>query len=123
MEDDGLCFNFSVLNINFVTAQDNRNVFTNSDEIAMPVGDVLVCDARGHVKHNNGAMRLDVITVSQTSQLLLAGCVPDIEPGYKSQVRICKGYYSNTILNYITVPLVMLTGNYYIELHYNIITH
>ena len=45
----------------------------------MPVRHVLVGDTRGHVEHDDTALALDVVSVSETTKLLLAGCVPDVE--------------------------------------------
>lgn len=45
----------------------------------MPVGNVLVCDARRHVEHDDTALAVDVVTITETTELLLAGSVPDIE--------------------------------------------
>lgn len=67
------------LYINLVTAQHDRDVLANALKITMPVGHVLVGDARGHVKHDDTALALDVITVAKTTELLLSSCIPDIE--------------------------------------------
>jgi hypothetical protein len=55
----------------------------------MPVGDVLVCDAGCHVKHDDTALAVDVVSIAETTKLLLTGRVPYIEldltevlPGY-----------------------------------------
>ena len=45
----------------------------------MPVGDVLVCDTRGNVEHDDTALSVDVVTVSETTELLLTGGIPDLE--------------------------------------------
>ena len=45
----------------------------------MPVGDVLVCDARGNIEHDDTALAVDVITITQTTELLLTCGIPDIE--------------------------------------------
>lgn len=45
----------------------------------MPVRNVLVRNARGDIEHDDTALAVDVITVSQTTKFLLAGSVPDIE--------------------------------------------
>lgn len=45
----------------------------------MPVGNVLVCDARRYVEHDNTALTLDVIAVAKTTKLLLSSGIPDIE--------------------------------------------
>ena len=45
----------------------------------MPVRDVLVGDARRHIEHDDAALAIDVVSVSQTAELLLSSRVPDIE--------------------------------------------
>ena len=45
----------------------------------MPVGDVLVGDAGSNVKHDDTALAVDVVAITETTELLLASGVPDIE--------------------------------------------
>jgi hypothetical protein len=45
----------------------------------VPVGNVLVCDTGRHVKHDDTAVAVDIITVAKTAELFLAGGIPDIE--------------------------------------------
>ena len=45
----------------------------------MPIRNVLVGNARGNIEHDDTALAIDIITVSQTAEFLLAGSVPDIE--------------------------------------------
>lgn len=45
----------------------------------MPVGDVLVGDAGGDIKHDDAALAVDVVTVTETTKLLLARSVPHVE--------------------------------------------
>lgn len=45
----------------------------------MPVGNVLVGDAGGNIEHDDTALAVDVVTVTETTELLLAGGIPDIE--------------------------------------------
>ena len=45
----------------------------------MPVGDVLVGDAGGHVEHDDTALAVDVVSVSETTELLLTSGVPHVE--------------------------------------------
>jgi hypothetical protein len=45
----------------------------------VPVGDVLVGDARRHIEHDDAALAVDVVAVAQAAELLLAGRVPDVE--------------------------------------------
>lgn len=45
----------------------------------MPVGHVLVRDAGRHVKHDDTALSLDVVAVTQTTELLLTSGVPNVK--------------------------------------------
>ena len=45
----------------------------------MPVGDVLVGDSGGDIEHDDTALALDVVAIAETTELLLAGSVPDVE--------------------------------------------
>lgn len=45
----------------------------------MPVWHILVCNTRGHIKHDDTAMSVDIITISKSTKLLLAGCIPYIK--------------------------------------------
>jgi hypothetical protein len=45
VECDLLGLDLSVLNIDFVSNQDNRNVLTDSDEILIPLGNILVSNS------------------------------------------------------------------------------
>jgi len=45
----------------------------------VPVGDVLVRNARRDVEHDDTALAVDVVSIAKTSELLLTGCVPDVE--------------------------------------------
>ena len=45
----------------------------------MPVGDVLVGDTGGNIEHDDTALAVDVVTVTETTELLLTGGIPDIE--------------------------------------------
>ena len=56
VENDRLGLYFSVFDVDFVAAQDNWDVFTNSYQISVPVGDILVCDTCGYIEHDDGAL-------------------------------------------------------------------
>lgn len=56
VKDDALSLNLAVFNIYFVATQDNGNVLTNTDQITMPVGYVLIGDSRGDIKHNDSTL-------------------------------------------------------------------
>jgi len=45
----------------------------------VPVGNVLVRDARCHVEHDDAALAVDVVAIAKTTKLLLTGRIPDVE--------------------------------------------
>jgi hypothetical protein len=45
----------------------------------VPVGDVLVRDAGGDIEHDDTALAVDVVAITKTTKLLLAGSIPDVE--------------------------------------------
>lgn len=45
----------------------------------MPVGDVLVGDTGGDIKHYNTTLSIDVVSVAETTKLLLPCSIPDIK--------------------------------------------
>ena len=45
----------------------------------MPIGDVLVSNSGGDIEHDDTTLAIDVVTVSQTTELFLTCGVPDIE--------------------------------------------
>lgn len=45
----------------------------------MPVGDVLVGDAGSDIEHDDTALAVDVVTVTETTELLLTSGIPNIE--------------------------------------------
>lgn len=47
--------------------------------LTVPVGDVLVCDTGGDIEHDDTALAIDVVAITQTTELLLTSGVPDVE--------------------------------------------
>jgi len=45
----------------------------------MPVGDILVGNTRGDVEHDDTALALDVVTITETTELFLTSSIPDVE--------------------------------------------
>lgn len=45
----------------------------------MPVGDILVGDTGSHVEHDHTALAVDIVPISETTELLLASSVPHVE--------------------------------------------
>lgn len=79
VECNALGLDLALLDINLVSAKNNGNVLAHSDKITVPVGHTLVCDTRGNIKHNDSALAVDVVSVSQSSKLLLSCSVPHLK--------------------------------------------
>jgi hypothetical protein len=90
----------SYLDVDLVSTEDNGNVLTNTLQVSVPVGYVLVGDSGSNVEHDDTtlsyeveedrnqrhamvnvelSLTLDVVTVSETSELLLTSGVPTVE--------------------------------------------
>jgi len=87
MKLDVLRLDLAILYIDFVSYQDDWDVLTHTHDIAMPIGHILVCDARRHIEHDDGTLALDVIAITKTAKLFLTRCVPNIE----AQVSTVRG--------------------------------
>jgi len=79
VEGNGLGLYFALLDINLVSGEDYRNVFADTDQVTVPVGDVLVGNTGGNVEHNDTALAIDVVTITEASKLLLSCGIPDIK--------------------------------------------
>lgn len=67
------------LDVDFVSTQNNGNVLANTLDITMPIRHVLVRDTRSDIEHDNTTLALDVVSITETTKLLLSGCIPDVE--------------------------------------------
>lgn len=47
--------------------------------LTVPVGNVLVGDTGGNVEHDDTGLAVDVVAITETTELLLAGSVPHIK--------------------------------------------
>lgn len=56
MKHNAFGFDFPVFDVHLVAAEDDGNVLTDTDQVTMPVGHVLVSDSRGDVKHDDGTL-------------------------------------------------------------------
>ncbi len=45
----------------------------------MPIGNVLVGNTRRDIEHDDTTLTIDVVSVSQATELFLPGGVPDVE--------------------------------------------
>ena len=79
VESDLLGLDLAILDFYFVSAQDNWDIFTNSGQITVPVGNILVGNTRSDIEHDNGALALNVVSVTESSEFFLSGGIPNIE--------------------------------------------
>jgi hypothetical protein len=73
VEEDITGLDLAVFAVNFVTNQDDRDVFTNTDQILVPVRNRLVSNTRGNIEHDDGAVTTNVVTITKTTELFLTG--------------------------------------------------
>lgn len=79
MEGDIAGLDFTFLDIDLVSAQNNRDVLAYPLQVSVPVGYVFVGDSGSNVEHDDTTLTLDVISVSETTELLLSCRVPNVE--------------------------------------------
>ena len=84
------------LDINFVSAQYDWDVFTNALEIAMPIGNTFVCDSRGDIKHDDTTLALNVIAITEPTKLFLTSGIPHVKADSTKVGSECKGVNFDT---------------------------
>jgi hypothetical protein len=82
MKRDRFRSHLTVSHVYFIPAQNNRNIFAHARNISVPRRYVLIRRPRRHVEHDNRALSVDVIPVSQAAEFLLPGGIPTIEPNW-----------------------------------------
>uniref|UniRef100_A0A7N0UVR8 Uncharacterized protein n=1 Tax=Kalanchoe fedtschenkoi TaxID=63787 RepID=A0A7N0UVR8_KALFE len=123
MKSNLLCLD---LHISLVPTQYNVNVLTNHVKVVMPCREILICQASSNVKHDNGTMPLNVVTISKTTKLLLASSVPTVKPNlpavyeeihwmnFKSLIYLVK-LSSQMALHEGSLPGSTITDNHQLE--------
>jgi hypothetical protein len=79
VESDLLGLHFTIFDINLVTDEGYWDVLTDSHQILVPLWHVLVGDSRADIEHDDTTVATNVVSISESSELLLTGCVPNIE--------------------------------------------
>lgn len=88
VEGDGLRLDLALLHVDLVSGEHDWDVLAHTDEIAVPVGHVLVGDAGGDVEHDDAALAVDVVAITKTAELLLPRRVPDVELDWAEVLRL-----------------------------------
>jgi len=79
VECDLTSFNLSILTVDLVANEHHGDVVTNSGQILVPFGDIFIGNTGSNIEHDDSGMGTDVISFSETSELLLTGGVPDVK--------------------------------------------
>ena len=79
VEGDGLGLHLPLLHVDLVAAEHDRNVLANTLQVTVPVGDVLVGDTGSDIEHDDTALTLDVVTITETTELFLSSGIPNVE--------------------------------------------
>lgn len=79
------CRMFKYLFILLQTQQKSR------ESLTMPIRNVFVRNAGSNVEHNDAALAVDVVSVTESTKLLLASRVPDIELDFAEILREKRG--------------------------------
>lgn len=87
VESDGLGLHFTLLDVDFVAAEDDWDILANANKIPMPVWYVLVGDSSGDIEHDDTALTVDVVSIPQTTELLLT---LQMETGLAPQCKVRK---------------------------------
>ena len=79
MERDLLGFHLAVLDIDLVADENNWDGLANSGQVFVPFWHVRVSDAGADIKHDDAAITTNVVTITKSSELLLASGVPNVK--------------------------------------------
>ncbi len=79
VESDLLGLDLSVTHVDLVTNEDDGNAFADTGEIFVPLGHVGVGDTGAHIEHDDTTVAADVVTITESSEFLLTGSIPDVE--------------------------------------------
>lgn len=76
MEGNCACLYLAILHINLVAAEDNWDVLANANKVTIPAFNIVVCQTRCHIEHDNGTLALNVVPITKTSKALLTSSIP-----------------------------------------------
>lgn len=70
VEGDLLGLDLTILNLHLVSSEDDRDVLAHTGQVTVPVWNILVGDSRSDVKHDDGTLSLDVVSITKSSEFL-----------------------------------------------------
>lgn len=69
----------------------------------MPIRDIFVGYSGGNIKHDDPTLSLDVVAISESTKLLLSGCIPHVETDGTSVGVENQWVYFHTQSGYISL--------------------
>ena len=79
VEGDLLSLDLTITNIDFVTDEDDGDGLTDTGQVLIPLWNVGVGDTGAHIEHDDTAVTSNIIAVTESSELLLTGSIPNVE--------------------------------------------
>jgi len=80
MEGDLFGLDLSVFDIDLVAHKTDGDAFTDSGQVLVPLGNILVCDSGADIEHNDTALPANIVPFSESTEFFLTRGVPNIEP-------------------------------------------
>jgi hypothetical protein len=82
VKGDLVGLDFSIFDVGLVSYETDGGVGADFVEVHVPLLNISVGISVGEIKHDDGAMSVNIITLSQLSEFLLSCSVPDVEPDF-----------------------------------------
>ena len=79
MESDLLGLDLAILDVDLVSDEHDRDALADSGKVLVPLGHVGVGNAGAHIEHDDTAVAANVVSVSESTELLLTRGVPNVE--------------------------------------------
>jgi hypothetical protein len=76
------------LDVDLVATEDDRDAFADAFQVAIPVRDGAVGDLGRHVKHDDTALALDVVAITETAKLFLSRLSHRVSSVWTGSVKI-----------------------------------
>jgi len=79
VEGNLLGLHFTIFDIDLVTDEGNWDILTDSNQVLVPLWNILVSDSGADIEHDDTAVATNVVSVSESSELLLSSSIPNVE--------------------------------------------
>jgi len=79
MERNRSRLDLPIFDVDFISTEDDWDVFAHALQVTMPIGDIFVRYAGRDIEHDDATLSLDVITIPKTTKFLLASSVPNVK--------------------------------------------